>query len=442
MSSTANQLEAAALQATTNSPVFRRRKVFEATPTSPLPPPADFDRFFQGWIDSTKKQWGHDRTLTLGGSEVFGCIRKAWYSRHGATKDSDYHESWGATRRGDMIENHHVVPAMEWASANDGFKVDYAGSDQQTLFCDGVPMSVTPDGLIHGIGRDWLSRYGIADIKSDCVMFEIKSIDPRVDLSEEKSIHHGQTQIQMGLVRENTKFSPHYAVILYVNASFLDDMNVFIVEWDEKKYEVAKARAHVVYETESPNLLMREGRIDGSCTYCPFKGTCIETMVASMPAELTKEQEKKRKKEGTNPLLLARLDDVMDRAHKARAAKKKAEKVDELAKEELKAILREFGERKAKDANWSLSYSMSPGRKTVDTERVNLALAELQVFLDAKGLGPAVDQILRNVVGVEPLDPTNPDELLRLDHTDSFMKSGDPFEVLRMTFTEPEAEEI
>lgn len=421
-----------------NTPVFRR-KMPVAAPAAPKMAPADFDAFFNGYIDSTKKHWGHDRTKTLGGSEVFGCIRKAWYSRHGVKKDSDYIESWGATRRGDLIENHHVVPAMDWASNNYGFKIDYTGTDQQTLFCDGVPMSVTPDGLIHGIPKNWLEKYGIPDIKSDCVMFEIKSIDPRVDLSEEKSIHHGQTQIQMGLVRENTKFSPHYAVILYVNASFFDDMNVFIVEWSEAKYAIAKKRAHTVYETESPNLLLREGLIDDSCKYCPYQSSCIETMVAAMPKPLDDEEQKARKKKGwrADPKLVAALDELMQRGHEARAAVKKAKKEDELVKEQIKSVLREFGERGARDNGWSLSYSMADGRKTLDKERIELVMVQVQQLLEERGLGEDLHNLLHDV-GIEAAE----DEVLRLDNLETFMKSGDPYEVLRMTFTEPTSEEL
>lgn len=397
--------------------------------------PADFDRFFNNFIESTKKQWGHDRKKTLGGSEVFGCIRKAWYSRHDTPKDPDYVESWGATKRGDLIENYHVVPAMDHAAENEGFKIDYTGTDQQTLFAaDGTPMSVTPDGLIHGIPRNFLVKYGIDDIKSDCVMFEIKSIDPRVDLSEEKAIHHGQTQIQMGLVRENTNFKPNYAVILYVNASFFDDMKVYVVEWDAEKYAAAKERSHYVYSCEDPSKLLREGVIDGSCNYCPFKQACLATTVGAMPAD------KGKPKKGDVPAegLVDSLQDLMDRAHKARAAKKKVEKEDGLVKEEIKSRLREFNERRAKDGNWSVSYSMASGRETLDKSKVELAIDAINDMLIAKGAtATEIDEMLKGIgVGEEGQNEA------RTLTMDSFMKIGDPYEVLRLTFTEPETDEL
>lgn len=407
-----------------------------AAPAAELPaitiPPADFNRFFDGFIASTKKQWGHDRTKTLGGSEVFGCIRKAFYSRHDTPKDPDYEESWGATRRGDLIENYHVVPAMQWASNNDGFKIDYVGSDQQTLFCDGVPMSVTPDGLIHGIPRNWLAKYGIPDIKSDCVMFEIKSIDPRVDLSEEKAIHHGQTQIQMGLVHENTKFRPNYAVILYVNASFFDDMNVFIVEWDPNKYEVAKERSHLVYDATDPSKLMREGKIDGSCRYCPYQNACTGTTVAGMPPD----QGKKKKGEVTDVALVGDLEALVLKAREVRHKKKKIEKDDELLKEEIKNVLRDHKKRRANNANWSLSYSMADGKKSPDIDLIKRTFAVMADFFIARDMTTELDMLLK-VAGVGE-DGQNEARTLDID---SFMKEGNPYEILRMTFTEPENED-
>jgi CRISPR/Cas system-associated exonuclease Cas4 (RecB family) len=397
--------------------------------------PADFDRFFDNYMESNKKTWAHDRTLTLGGSEVFGCIRKAWYSRHGTVKDADYEDSWGATERGNLIENHHVVPAMLHASKNEGFAIDYVGGDQQTLFCDGIPMSVTPDGLIHGIPRNWLAKYGIKDIKADCVMFEIKSIDPRVDLSEEKAIHHGQTQIQMGLVRENTRFRPHYAVILYVNASFFDDMKVYIVEWDEDKYAAAKARSKLVYECEDPGTLMREGLLDNSCRYCPFQSTCIQTTVAAMPPK--KEEGKGKKKRESDPALVSELEAVMAKAHEIRTKKKKIEKEDATVKEQIKQVLRDHGERWANDSNWRVSYSMSDGRESFDKEKLSSALEMLTELMIAHNLTDELQEVLKEA-GVGEEGQNEP----RMLDIASFTKRGDPFEVLRLTYTEPDSEEI
>lgn len=364
----------------------RRRSLAPAKPTVE---PADFHAFFNEWVEATKKTWGHDRTKTLGGSEVFGCIRKAYYSRNGYEKDSDYEESWGATKRGDLIENYFVVPTLKLAAENHKFSIQMVGEDQQTLFIDGVPMSVTPDGLAHDLPKNWLEKYGIPDLEGDCCMIEIKSIDPRVDLAEEKAIHHGQTQIQMGMVRETTPFKPTYAVILYIEASFLDNLNVFIVRFDPKKYEAAKTRAKLAYEAKDPSVLKREGVIDGSCRYCPYQGSCLETTIAAMP-----EKKKAKKGEVSNPVLVGRLQDLMAQKREANFAQKAAEKRHEEIKEEIRLVLREFGENRAKTDDWSVSYYLQNGKASIDVDA-----------MEADGIDVS-----------------------------KYKKEGNPFEVLRVTF--------
>ena len=65
---------------------------------------------------SEKKNAGkflnHDRTTTLGASEVGGCIRKAWYHKHHQAPDEDYKQTSGAADRGNLIEDYWIVPAI------------------------------------------------------------------------------------------------------------------------------------------------------------------------------------------------------------------------------------------------------------------------------------------------------------------------------------------
>ena len=162
----------------------------------------DFDAMFASYHATQAKTWDHDRSKTVGASEIFGCIRKGWFEKHknGKNKyDPDEDDSsWGAALRGDILEEHYVVPAL-YHSIPKGTKLLLAGADQQTLI-SGLN-SVTPDGLLVGLKRDALAKYGIPDIKSNCILIEMKSIDPRAGLSEEKSIHRGQFQQQMGIIR-------------------------------------------------------------------------------------------------------------------------------------------------------------------------------------------------------------------------------------------------
>lgn len=321
----------------------------------------DFDKIFNDYIASTQKSWAHDRKKVLGASETFGCVRKAWYSRNGTKKDADYKESWGATRRGDLIENYHVVPAMAFLPP--GVKILYAGDDQETLFHPEVPLSATPDGLIINLPRNALRKLGVEDIESDCIAFEIKSIDPRVNLQEEKAIHHGQTQIQLGLFNDTTKYKPVYSVILYINASFLDDMSPFVVKFNPKLYEDAKARATAVFTVKDPLHLMREGAFNGGCDYCPFVGTCLKDMKTGLPV-----QGKKKKGEDTPPKLVEEADKLAREYGEVQREMKKLEKRKGELQETIKMTLRDHGKNRAEADDWKISYSGSDGRKTLDKE--------------------------------------------------------------------------
>lgn len=351
----------------------------------------DFKEMFNAWVGATQKTWAHDRNKTLGGSEAFGCLRKAYFKRNNAPKDPDYKESWGATRRGDLIENYFVVPCIVWAAKQYGFEYMLSGDTGQiTLFEDDDGyLSVTPDGLIRGVSRKALSAYGISDLGSDCFMFEIKSIDPRVDLSEEKAIHHGQVQIQMGLMRETTAFRPNYAVILYVDASFFDNIEVFVVPFDERKYLVAKKRGKQVFEAKDAMSLMAEGRVDGSCKYCPYTAACAAGTLAVMP-------EKVKKPEDLPDAAKARLNELAQAKRTLAHQIKKLEVEHGRIAEEIKDALRTLGRSNAKSADdgWSISYTMSSGKKSVDTEA-----------MQADGID-----------------------------VEAYMKRGNPYEILRVTF--------
>lgn len=250
----------------------------------------DFQDMFESYRKTKEKTWAHDRSKTVGASEIFGCIRKGWLEKHkadhGFDRDSDEGDSWGAAFRGDILEEHYVNPALLHATP-EGCKLLMVGENQVTLI-DGLN-SATPDGLLVGLPRDALAKYGVNDIKSNCIMIEIKSIDPRFNLMEEKAIHHGQCQQQMGIIRAKTKWRPYYAVILYVDASFLDQITVFVVKYEEGKYKAAKKRADIIMNETDPSLLRPEGIIAGGCQYCKWTKACATISKTSIPTTKDKE---------------------------------------------------------------------------------------------------------------------------------------------------------
>lgn len=332
----------------------------------------NFEEGFNAWVKSTDKQWAHDRTKSLGASEAFGCLRKGWFKKHGAPQDPDYEQSWGALRRGDVIENYFVAPAMTWFMENmtDDAVLIWAGESQKTLMDPDAPLSATPDGLVIYADDDALARYGIPSLGAKdlddpkaCFNLEIKSVDPRVNLKTEKAIHRGQTIVQMGLTRKTTKWKPSYAVILYIDCSFFDDIEVFVVPYDQKTFEAAEARAHTTFEETDPGRLQAEGKIDDTCQYCEFKVACAEATRKVTPTQGEASNAKK------TPLkILEEFNRLVREERVAASAAKAAEAEKKRSSEALKAWFRDTGVRIATTPDGEIKASISwiKGRKTVD----------------------------------------------------------------------------
>jgi hypothetical protein len=204
-----------------------------------------------------------------------------WYAKHNPLAKA-LEESYGASHRGNMIENHTVVPALR---RHFGADILYAGKDQRT-FLDGVN-SATPDGLLINQPYDLLAEFGIKDIGKDkCILIEIKSIDPRIVLRGPKPEHARQANQQLGIVREATEHRPEHCLLMYVNASFMDDVTEFVVSFDPDLYAAQKARAKRILSAKTAREMKPEGWIKGGkeCDTCGFAKPCIE-LRTDLPAE-------------------------------------------------------------------------------------------------------------------------------------------------------------
>lgn len=254
----------------------------------------DFQAAFDRFIATKAKVWAHNRSTTLGASEAFNCLRQLVCEKRGGefgvTVDEDYEERWGATHRGNMVEEFFVAPALQQELPAIGLTLEFAGDQQQTIV-DGRNSS-TPDGLIFDIpvGPVRIKAGGkVIDLPwveaapgytTGTIGLEIKSIDPRAILEEERAKHFGQCQIGMGIVREKTEHRPQYWVILYLDASFLDNIVPFVVEYNPEVYAAAKQRATQVWSFASVAEAPAEGKFDGGCDYCKFKHACGEAIVS------------------------------------------------------------------------------------------------------------------------------------------------------------------
>ena len=97
---------------------------------------------FDAYVAKTAKVWKHDRTKTIGASEIGQCARRMFYLKTKQKPDDDYIDDWGARVRGTVFEDSFWAPAMK---AKYGKKLLFAGKEQKT-FEDGH-LSATPDGL-------------------------------------------------------------------------------------------------------------------------------------------------------------------------------------------------------------------------------------------------------------------------------------------------------
>lgn len=334
----------------------------------------DFDVVFDLYMASEEKQkaWEHDRSKTVGASEVWACLRQVWYDKRGAEfgfEPDESDENWGAMERGNLIENHYVVPGLRLAlpkmkTLPEGVELLLAGSDQKTIVLG--KNSATPDGVIKGLTPGPLTIKGgkqeiyIPDIGADCIVLEIKSIDPRATLLEEKDRHHGQTQVQLGLIREMTKYKPRFAVVLYIDASFLT-VTPFVIEFDEAAYAVAKQRALDVYRINDPLMIMPEGRFVGACAECKWRAPCGSAVIDSMAAKGVTTQD---------PRAIAETDPLVHDYLIAKKAYDDAEIRVAVSKEAIKESLLDHKVSTLTGANWRVSWFPVKGRKTLDQKRL------------------------------------------------------------------------
>lgn len=341
-----------------------------------------FDKMFEAFSESNEKEWKYDRNASVGASEAFSCLRKVHFKKFQYDVDDGHEADWGAAKRGDIIENFFAVPATK-AIMTDGAELLYAGEEQETLRKG--RLSATPDGLAIGLDPDALAQLGIDDIESDCVVIEYKSFDPRATIKEEKAIHAGQVQVQMGLIHDLTEYRPEYAVIIYFNASWLSDIRPFVVKRDPKIYEAAKKRAKQIYATDNPVDLMAEGKISGECSLCEYTQECAFTTGTNFP-------EKKKKIEDQE--VIERLRTLAKRQKEKAAIEKDAKNEKSLAEQEIKELLRKADTKGYGDDLVTISNSWCAGKKSLDT----LALAA-----DLQEMGKSIEDYQTEGNGYERL---------------------------------------
>jgi hypothetical protein len=302
------------------------------------------------------------RAFTLGASDIGQCGRKAFFAKHNGERDPGYVETWGAALRGQIIEQAYWVPALR---ARFGADLKFVG-DRQRQFKRGF-ISATPDALLTNAPRDILASLGVPDISSDCMLLECKSVDPRVKLDAPKPEHRYQAIVQLGVVRETTEFQPCFCVLVYINASFWDDITEFVVAFDPDIYANAKARAVKVLTANTAAELPPEGWIAGGkeCERCPFIKTCgIERR--TLPGD---------NGAPTDAQFVAEMRDLA-LAYKARQAEVDAAEARLRASQhDIKERLRTKQLRRVAGDDFSVTWTAVKGRQGYDVKALSTAAA-------------------------------------------------------------------
>lgn len=258
-------------------------------------------------VAQLKAGFAGGRETTVGASEIGACARMVSYRKHGTPVDEGYTDTGGFAFRGDVMEDNALVPVVRaWVEASGG-DLKWAGqNDQMRIMDEARGASATPDGLAVNIPLAFLADLGVADItngsgleEETCVYVELKSIDPRVaDHNLPKPNHVDQCNYGLGLVRDTefeeevfvknkktgktkskfvTKhYKPHYAVLVYMDASDYSKISTFVVKFDPPGFKSQLERAKWIMKTD-PEMVRPEGKIGGGkdCRYCEFSQRCI-----------------------------------------------------------------------------------------------------------------------------------------------------------------------
>lgn len=342
-----------------------------------------FEQGFSAAVAANQKVWAHDRSSTVGASEVFSCHRMVFFKkRHPELADlaEEVDPEWGHAERGNLIENQYVVPTLRHMFGEE--RCLFMGEDQRTLV-DGH-LSATPDGLVVGLERDVMADYGIEDIgDSHSITTEVKTFggefaapkkvlvpDPN-DLSKNitryqaKAKHHGQNIVQMGVFQRKTNYQPNVGVVIYVNPVNLKDIRPAPVVYDANIYARAKKRSDDVFDlTLEAKDFPAEGKISGNdCNYCDFCTACSKVDLDRFPSGPIKTSELSQEVQTELEALTREVAEVRAKHKVLDAEKKEKEAV-------LKERLLSIGTTRAGGDGWGATIIRMSGRKSLDKDRI------------------------------------------------------------------------
>lgn len=244
----------------------------------------DLQAAAKSYLAESRRPFTHDRSRTIGSSEIGQCARKIWFEKKIGPQgyDASYNPASGAAHRGDLLEEHYTRQVVRHAlkKLGNGATLIWDGESQHTIEAIEWRLSSTPDGLIvmpHNVPRDALKKFGIDDCLTPSIVVEMKSYDPRIVGQLPKPEHVTQLNTQLGLIKKEGTYDPMFGVLMYVNASFPDEIKDFAFPFDRVVFEASIRRALHIMGAQHELHLRPEGKIAGGkeCGHCPFAGRCL-----------------------------------------------------------------------------------------------------------------------------------------------------------------------
>lgn len=323
-------------------------------------PAIDFKSAFAKIVIDEREDW--DRSQSVGASEVFGCHRRAYFAKRepgeAELPEEPEDEEFGWSERGKYIEEKYIVPKLKVLFGAD--KCFLMGDEQKTLY-DGR-LSSTADGMIIDQPRDVLANYDVPDLGKDLneIAPEIKSFDPRVNLSQgAKPRHIGQNKVQLGLFHKATNYRPEWGILLYANASNLKDIRPFANKIDRDIYQRAKDRAEAVFDLAlKAKDFKTEGKLTNECKNCPWARRCAEVDVERYTAKAV-------------PTPSARLEEIKEKivnVQKLRDEFHALEKVKKQAEADLKEDIFALETNKVGETGCSANLVKYNGKSSISKD--------------------------------------------------------------------------
>ena len=297
-------------------------------------------------VIDARKTWSVDRSKYLNASEALSCIRKQWFAKH---EPSTAAEDWGFARRGTHGEKY--VVEMLRAS---GLELMFAGEDQESVADEDLRISATPDGVLFNASGAHIA-------------LEIKTIDPRTNRANlPRREHLVQIQIGMELLRKHRGLDIESGLIVYMDASNFNQLDVYLVARNPHLLDDMALRAGQVLRTRNVDRLDREGRATGACKTCPYADRC--------GVDLTEVKAFTRSNRGSQ------LDAIVQRYVEIKETQDElSEEKDKIA-EEIKEELRKRNTSSTVCGDVEIELASVAGRSSLDQKAMEKAGIDLAPF--------------------------------------------------------------